>query len=84
MVVILLLVVDVAILVASLDQLLCQRLFLDGNRIGDEGLSAFAGAVANGALPQGAIVYLPRNNATEAGKQAVRDATNACGLTVYV
>ena len=35
------------------------------------------------ALAPGATVALQHNNATEAGKQAVRDATKDCGRNVY-
>ena len=43
-----------------------------------------ADAFAKGALAPGATVILQHNNATEAGKQAVRDATKDCGRKVYI
>ena len=39
---------------------------------------------AMGSLAPGAEVILYDNNATEAGKQAVRDATKDCGRSVYL
>ena len=63
----------------------CQRLELDYNQIGDVGLSALAEACAKRALAQGANIYLQDNdNATETGKQAMRDAAKARGLSVVV
>ena len=50
----------------------------------DAGLSAFAGALSSGALAPGATVYLGENSATETGKQAMRDAAKARGLSAYV
>ena len=61
-----------------------QVLALGGNQIGDVGLIAFAKAVEKGALAPGAKVYLNNNSATETGKQAMRDAAKARGLSVYV
>ena len=61
-----------------------QMLALDNNKISDEGLTAFAKAVESGALAPGATVYLGANNATETGKQAMRDAAKARGLSVHV
>ena len=37
-----------------------------------------------GALAPGANVFLGGNNATETGKQAMRDAAKARGLSVYL
>ena len=39
---------------------------------------------AKGSMAQGAKVNLNTNQATEAGKQAVRDAAKARGLEVYL
>ena len=55
----------------------------------DAGLAALAAAITpnengKGALAPGAQVYLMSNQATEAGKQAVRDATKDCGRNVYL
>ena len=62
-----------------------EKLYLDQNQIGDVGMQALTGAVSKGALAPGAEVYLNYNNsATETGKQAMRDAANARGLSVYV
>ena len=60
-----------------------QELYLNNNEIGDDGVKALASAISSGALAPGAMVILERNNATEAGKQAVRDATKDCGRSVY-
>jgi len=62
----------------------CQGLLLDGNQIGDKGLEVLSSALVDGAMAPGAEIYLQGNNATEAGKQAVRDAVKARGLTVYI
>ena len=62
-----------------------QYLSLADNKIGDAGLTALAKAVESGApLAPGASIVLSGNNATETGKQAMRDAAKACGLSVYV
>ena len=61
-----------------------QVLVLNKNKISDAGLTAFAKAVESGALAPGANVYLNNNSATETGKQAMRDAAKARGLSVYV
>ena len=61
-----------------------QELYLDENKIGDTGLASLADACAKGALAQGASVNLSGNSATEAGKQAMRDATMDCGRSVYL
>ena len=59
-------------------------LSLGNNRVGDGGIASLANACANGALAQGGSVFLMFNNqATEAGKQALRDAAEARGLEVY-
>ena len=65
---------------------MCFMQFLDlqNNQIADAGLTAFAKAVESGALAPGAKVYLMRNSATETGKQAMRDAAKARGLSVYL
>ena len=60
-----------------------QELFLFTNKIGDAGLTALAKAVESGALAPGATVYLGSNSATETGKQAMRDAAKARGLSVH-
>ena len=66
------------------------KLYLNMNRIGDAGLIALAEAIkptadnASGALAPGATVFLQENSATETGKQAMRDAAKARGLSVYV
>ena len=64
---------------------MCHAQFLDleFNKIGDAGLTALAKAVESGALAPGASVFLSGNNATETGKQAMRDAAKARGLSVY-
>ena len=61
-----------------------QVLTLENNKIADAGLTAFAKAVKSGALAPGAKVYLDNNSATKTGKQAMRDAAKARGLSVYV
>ena len=64
-----------------------QELDLDyNNEIGDAGLQALADALGKGALAPGARVFLSGNNATETGKQAMRDcdAAKACGIFVYL
>ena len=63
-----------------------QALYLNDNTIGNAGLSALAEAVGKGALAPGASVFLSGNNATETGKQAMRDcdAAKARGLIVYL
>ena len=61
-----------------------QVLGLSENQIGDAGMMSLADAVGKGALAPGANVYLMRNSATETGKQAMRDAAKARGLSVYV
>ena len=65
-----------------------QELNLDYNKIGDVGLQAFADALGKGALAPGAYISLAEglggNSATETGKQAMRDAAKARGLSVYV
>ena len=65
-----------------------EKLLLNDNGIGDEGMSALAKAITpdkdgKGALAPGAIVFLSGNNATETGKQAMLDAAKARGLRVY-
>ena len=60
-----------------------QELWLNNTKIGDAGLTALAKAVESGALAPGAEVYLFDNSATETGKQAMRDAAKARGLSVY-
>ena len=61
-----------------------QTLWLSENKISDAGLTALAKAVESGALAPGATVNLLSNSATETGKQAMRDAAKARGLSVYV
>ena len=61
-----------------------QDLVLDGNQIGNAGMISLADALGKGALAPGAKVYLMENSATETGKQAMRDAAKARGLSVYV
>ena len=61
-----------------------QELYLHENKIGDAGLTALAKAVESGALAPGAAVSLRANSATEIGKQAMRDAAKARGLSVFV
>ena len=66
-----------------------ETLSLGSKEIGDSGLSAFAtvltpGPSGKGALAPGATVSLLSNSATETGKQAMRDAAKARGLSVYV
>ena len=61
-----------------------KELFLRDNQIGDVGMQALAGAVSKGALAPGATVYLGANSATETGKQVMRNAAKARGLSVYV
>ena len=71
----------------ALDNL--ELLMLISNQIGDDGISALAKAITpskdgKGALAQGARIYLKDNdNATETGKQAMRDAAKARGLSVF-
>ena len=59
-------------------------LILSYNRIGNDGLKALSDSLSEGALASGATVYLLRNNATEAGKQDMRDATKDCGRSVHL
>ena len=47
-------------------------------------MRALADACASGALAPGATVDLLANSATATGKQAMRDAAKARGLSVYV
>ena len=61
-----------------------QHLYLDHNKISDAGVTAFAKAVESGALAPGAKVFLGGNSVTETGKQAMRDAAKARGLTVHL
>ena len=61
-----------------------QYLALGKNQIGDTGMISLADALGKGALAPGAKVYLNNNSATETGKQAMRDAAKARGLSVYV
>ena len=61
-----------------------QTLWLSENKISDAGLTALAKAVESGALAPGATVYLGANSATETGKQVMRNAAKARGLSVYV
>ena len=61
-----------------------QELYLNSNKISDAGMTAFADAVGKGALAPGAEVFLGGNDATETGKQAMRDAAKARGLSVYL
>ena len=65
-----------------------EKLVLNDNGIGDEGMSALAKAITpdkdgKGALAPGASISLSGNNATETGKQAMRDAAKARGLSVH-
>ena len=59
-----------------------QELYLQNNQISDTGMISFSDALGKGALALGATVYLHNNSATETGKQAMRDAAKARGLTV--
>ena len=59
-------------------------LVLENNKISDAGLTAFAKAVESGALAPGAMLFLGGNNATETGKQAMRNAAEARGLRVNI
>ena len=56
--------------------LLChtQVLFLNDNQIGNTGLTAFAKAVENGALPKCTFIGLDDNPASDEAEQAVHDA----------
>ena len=47
-------------------------------------MSFYARFSASGALAPGAKVNLSANSATETGKQAMRDAAKARGLSVFV
>ena len=50
----------------------------------DDGLNAFAKACDKGGVAKGAKIYLQDTvNATETGKQAMRDAAKARGLSVF-
>ena len=51
-----------------------QTLRLDGNNIGDTGLTALAKAVESGALPKCTTIYTGSNPASAEAKQAVKDA----------
>ena len=51
-----------------------QVLRLDGNKIGDAGMSALASACANGALPECTTIGMAGNPASAEAKQAVKDA----------
>ena len=59
-----------------------QVLYLNGNQIGDTSMISLAEALGKGALAPGAYISLGGNSATETGKQAMRDAAKARGLSV--
>ena len=61
-----------------------QGLYLQNNQIGDTGMISLADALGKGALARDAQIFLGSNNATEIGKQAMRDAVKARGLSVYL
>ena len=61
-----------------------QYLYLQNNQISDTGMISFSDALGKGALAPGANVYLYDNSATGTGKQAMRDAAKARGLSVHV
>ena len=51
-----------------------QELYLFENKIGDPGVTALAKACATGALPACTFIGLTGNPASEAAKQAAKDA----------
>ena len=66
-----------------------QIIYLSGNQIGNDGLSALAKAITpdkdgRGALAPGATIFLGENNVTETGKQAMRNAAEARSLRVML
>ena len=65
-----------------------KYLFLTDNQVGDEGIKAFASAIASGALGSCQVINLRSNNIGEAGMQAFSDAirSGALGLctTIYL
>ena len=69
---------------ASFDAPPVQKLFLGRNRIGDKGVTALANACASGSLASITNIYLQNNEATQVGKEAMRDVAKARGFSVTV
>ena len=61
-----------------------QTLYLDGNQIGDAGVTALADACASGSLASITSIYLQENKAIQVGKEAMRDIAKARGFSVHV
>ena len=61
-----------------------QKLYLDGNKIADAGVTALANACASGSLASITSVTVSNNKATQVGKQAMRDVAKARGFSVDV
>ena len=60
-----------------------QKLFLNGNNIGDEGVQALASAIANGSPPTKLKVYLKKNKIGEQAKKVMQSvAQTKQGITV--
>jgi len=60
-----------------------KLLYLNANPFGDAGMGKLSEALGNGCMAPGACIWLCGIKATEASKQAVRDATAAIGYTVF-
>ena len=61
-----------------------QVLSLHTNQIGDAGVTALANACASGSLASITNIYLDFNEATQVGKEAMRDVAKARGFSVTV
>ena len=61
-----------------------QSLSLSENKIGDTGVTALANACASGSLASITNIYLQNNEATQVGKEAMRDVAKARGFSVTV
>ena len=69
---------------ASFDVPPVQKLFLGRNQISDKGVTALANACASGSLASITNIYLQNNEATQVGKEAMRDIAKARGFRVIV
>ena len=59
-----------------------QTLFLNDNKIGDQGMVKFSEALEKGAMDKVTYINLDHNQATETGKKAMRDVAKARGFRV--
>ena len=59
-----------------------RRLFLNNNTIGDAGVASLAGACDDGALASINFIDLDKNQATDAGQQAMRNVAEARGFLI--